>query len=119
LHRPDCPPFVSPQEAVFLGGVTVMNDQGQLLLTEELLEEAKLKPTDIVEVKVAGARGAHWLVFHNRGAYHFLGRGGFPGSGVLAQKKKTDGVRGKEQELSVARHKEKQEKEWQRMLLDY
>ncbi|MFQ5874508.1 MAG: hypothetical protein ACE5JL_12005, partial [Dehalococcoidia bacterium] len=93
----------------------------QLLLTEELLEDAKLKPTDIVEVKVAGARGAHWLVFHNRGAYRFLGRGVFPRSGVLAQKEKmkADGVRGKEQELSEARHKEKQEKGFQRIPLDY
>ena len=88
FHRPDHPPWVSLMEAVFLRGVTVMNEAGTLLLPQELLEEAKIQPVELLELKVLGPRGLHWLVAHNRGRYYFLGRGAWGKEGVLQREKR-------------------------------
>ena len=128
LHRPDCPPWVSPMEAVFLRGVTVMNDEGEVILTKEMQSWTKIKPTDILELKVAGPRGAHWLVVRNRGEYRFLGRGVFPGRGVHAQERRkkelvtsmvSDYPARREEERRKRKQKEMLEKGWHRVPLDY
>lgn len=75
LHTPEHPPIISPLEAVFLRGITLIDQEGIVLLPEALLEEANLHPDEVVELKVSGARGLHWLVAYNRGKHHFLGRG--------------------------------------------
>ena len=128
LHRPDHPPWISPMEAVFVTGTTVMNDEGQVILTKEILELLKLIPTDILEVKVAGGKGAHWLVVRNRGEYRFLGRGVFPGRGAYAEEVKkaetvksmvSDPWRRREEERRKRMLREMMEKQWQKKPLDY
>ncbi|MFQ6030417.1 MAG: hypothetical protein ACE5Q6_23325 [Dehalococcoidia bacterium] len=128
FHRPDCPPWVSPMEVVFLRGVTSMNEEGHLTLTGEMQEWTKIRPTDILEVKVAGPRGAHWLVLYNRGEYRFLGRGVFPGRGAHAQEKQKaelvkgmvgDFPSGREEERRRRKLKEMLEKEWRKVPLNF
>ena len=128
LHRPDHPPWISPMEAVFERGVTVMTDEGQLVLTKEIQDWLKVIPTEILEVKVQGGKGAHWLVIRNRGEYHFLGRGVFPGRGAYAEEAMkremvksmvSDRERRREEERRKRVLKEMMGKQWQKTPLDY
>ena len=128
FHRPDCPPWISPMEAVFLQGVTTMNEDGHVILTGELQEWTKIKPTDILEVKVSGPKGAHWLVLYNRGEYRFLGKGVFPGRGARAKEKQkaelvksmvSDFATNREEERRQRKLKEMLGKEWRKMPLNF
>ena len=128
LHRPDHPPWISPMEAVFETGVTVMDEEGRVVLTKEILDWMKVLPTDILEVKVAGGKGAHWLVIRNRGEYYFLGRGVFPGRGAYAEEVMnaelvksmvTDPERSREEERRKKMLREMRGKQWQTVPLDF
>ena len=128
LHRPDHPPWISPMEAVFETGVTVMTDEGHVILTREILDWTKIIPTDILEVKVLGGKGAHWLVLRNRGEYHFLGRGVFPGRGAYAEEvikanmvkaMVSDPERRREEERRKRMLRDMMGKQWQRKSVDY
>ena len=44
-------------------------DNPEIEITEEILEELRLKPKYIVEFKIHGARGQYWAVVHNRGPW--------------------------------------------------
>lgn len=69
LHRPDNIPYISVMEGVFLRGVSVVDEDGAIFLSDELLEEAKISPGDLIELKMHGSRGQEWVVAHNRGPH--------------------------------------------------
>ena len=50
-------------------GDTMVNEEGKIVLDETILEEARLEPGHLVELKVAGSRQDHWLTVHNRVRY--------------------------------------------------
>jgi len=62
FFRPDHAPYPLPMEVMVMEGATVMNEEGKIILDHPILEEAKLEPGHLVEMKVAGSRGVHWVV---------------------------------------------------------
>lgn len=69
FFRSDHPPYLSLMEVTMMEGTTVINEEGKLVLDDSILEEAKLELGHLVEMKVAGSRGAHWLTLYNRVRY--------------------------------------------------
>jgi len=65
-------------------GVTRVDNEGRIVLDKDVLEEAKLEPGHLVEMKVAGSRGAHWIALYNRVRY---APGYFPEGKEVAVKK--------------------------------
>lgn len=66
FSRPSCPPFLSTLEVIMMEGATSIDEEGKIALYNAILEEAKLEPGHLVEMKVLGPRGAHWIVLQNR-----------------------------------------------------
>jgi len=62
-------PFISLMEVTMMEGATVINEEGKIVLDDSILEEARLEPGHLVELKVAGSRQKHWLTIHNRVRY--------------------------------------------------
>jgi len=62
-------PFISPMEVTMMEGNTMVNEEGKIVLDEAILEEARLEPGHLVELKVAGSHQGHWLTVHNRVRY--------------------------------------------------
>lgn len=69
FFRSDHPPCLSSLEVAMMEGTTVINEEGKIVLDEAILEEARLEPGHLVELKVAGSRQDHWLTVHNRVRY--------------------------------------------------
>jgi len=69
FFRSGHPPYLSPMEVTMMEGTTVINEEGQLVLDDTILEEAKLEAGHLVEMKVMGSRGAHWVTLYNRVRY--------------------------------------------------
>jgi len=69
FFRPDHLPYISPMEVKMMEGTIVINEEGKLVLDDVILEEAKLELGHLVEMKVMGARGAHWVTLYNRVRY--------------------------------------------------
>ncbi|MFQ5826295.1 MAG: hypothetical protein ACE5IA_02965 [Dehalococcoidia bacterium] len=67
--RPGGVPFISPLEVTMMEGATVVDGEGKLVLDGTIMEEARLEPGNLIELKVAGARNGHWLTAHNRVRY--------------------------------------------------
>ena len=67
--RPGSSPFITPMEVTMMEGNTMVSDEGKLILDEAILDEARLEPGHLVELKVAGSRQNHWLTVHNRVRY--------------------------------------------------
>jgi len=62
-------PFISLMEVAMMEGNTVVNEEGKIVLDETILDEARLEPGHLIELKVAGSRQDHWLTVHNRVRY--------------------------------------------------
>ena len=62
-------PYLSPMEVAMMEGATVINEDGKIVLDETIMDEARLEPGHLVELKVAGSRQDHWLTVHNRVRY--------------------------------------------------
>ena len=58
-------PFISPMEVTMMEGNTMVDEEGKIVLDDSILEEARLEPGHLVELKVAGSRQEHWLTAHN------------------------------------------------------
>ena len=69
IYRPRNIPFISPLEVIMKEGYEQVDKQGRVVLSREILEELRLEPKYIVELKIHGARGGHWTVVHNRGPW--------------------------------------------------
>lgn len=69
VYRLPYVPFISPMEAVMLETEAKIDDQGRIVLSQAVMEELKLGPGYIVEFKIYGARGQHWVAVHNRGPW--------------------------------------------------
>ena len=69
IYRFPYVPFISPMEATMLETQAKIDAQGRIILSQELMEELKLGPGYIVEFKIHGAKGQHWVVVHNRGPW--------------------------------------------------
>ena len=63
------PPYISPTEVTMMEGTTIINKEGKIILEDSALEEAKLQLGHIVEMKLAGSPGAHWLMLYHRVRY--------------------------------------------------
>ena len=70
FFRSGHPPYFSPTEVTMVEGTTIINKLGEIVLEDSILEEAKLEPGHMVEMKVAGSQGAHWLMLYNRVHYN-------------------------------------------------
>jgi len=62
-------PFISLMEVTMMEGNTMVNEEGKIILDETILEEARLEPGHLVELKVAGSHHDYWLTVHNRVRY--------------------------------------------------
>ena len=69
FFRSGHPPLISPAEVTVVEGTTTINKEGEIILDDSTLEEAKLELGHMVEMKVAGSQGAHWLMLYNRVHY--------------------------------------------------
>ncbi len=69
FFRPKNLPFISPMGVKMMEGAIVINEEGKLVLNDIILEEAKLELGHLVEMKVMGARGFHWVTLYNRVRY--------------------------------------------------
>ncbi len=69
IYIPGNIPYISPMEVVMKETYGKVGKQGRVILSEEILEELRLKPKYIVEFKIHGARSQHWTVVHNRGPW--------------------------------------------------
>lgn len=47
----------------------MIDEEGRVVLSEEICEEAKIKPKDLLEIKIHGAKGLRWVKVHNRGTH--------------------------------------------------
>jgi len=96
FFRPDHAPYPLPMEVMVMEGATVMNEEGKIILDHPILEEAKLEPGHLVEMKVAGSRGVHWVVLYNRVRY---APGYFPEGKQVMVKKQVMPIKGAEKKL--------------------
>ena len=69
IYIPGNIPYISPMEVIMKETYGKVGKQGRVILSEEILEELRLKPKYIVEFKIHGARSQHWAVVHNRGPW--------------------------------------------------
>jgi len=69
FNRLGSSPFISPMEVTMMEGNTMVNEEGKIVLDETILDEARLEPGHLVELKVAGSRQDYWLMVHNRVRY--------------------------------------------------
>jgi len=67
LHHRGTTPFISPQEALFCRGAGEIAVDGSLTLPDGIIEEARLTPGCLLEIKIMGPSNAPWSVVHNRG----------------------------------------------------
>ena len=69
ICSPNNAPFISPQEAVFMEGISVVDRQGKIFLPEKIRKEAKFEPGYHLEVKVHGSYRSYfglWIIVHIR-----------------------------------------------------
>ncbi len=70
IHTPEQIPDIAVMlEAVMLEGAGLIDEEGRLILSQEILEEAKIKPKDLLEIKIHGSKGVRWVKVHNRGPH--------------------------------------------------
>lgn len=93
FFRPDHAPYLSPMEVAMMEGTTVIDKEGKIVLDDAILEEAKLDPSYLVKMKVAGSRGAHWIALYNRVRY---APGYFPERKQVMVKKQVTPIKGAE-----------------------
>ncbi len=67
INTPEFPPYISPLEIIMYEAERKVDDLGRITLSEEILEEMKLKADYLVEIKVLGPQDSHWTVVYNRG----------------------------------------------------
>ena len=59
IHHPLSEPFLSPLEAVMIGGSTELDQSGKIVMTPELQQVARLEPGYLVELKLHGSPGSN------------------------------------------------------------
>ena len=69
IHRPDKIPYISMLEVIMKRVGTQVDKQGGVTLSDEIMEALRLEPEYLVEFKIHGASGQHWVVVHNRGPW--------------------------------------------------
>lgn len=70
IHTPEQIPYIAVMlEAVMLEGAGLMDEGGRVVLSDEIREEAKIKPKDLLEIKIHGSKGLRWVKVHNRGPH--------------------------------------------------
>ena len=69
IHRPDNIPYISMLEVIMKRVRTEVDKQGGVALSDEIMEGLRLESGYLVEFKIHGARGQHWVVVHNRGPW--------------------------------------------------
>ena len=69
IHRPRTIPYISMLETIIKKTQTEVDENGGLTLPDEIMEELQLESGYLVEFKIHGARGQHWVVVHNRGPW--------------------------------------------------
>jgi len=67
VNIPGHAPWISPLEVIMYEAYGRVDEQGGITLSEEILEEMRLKAGYWVELKLLGPRNYHWIVVHNRG----------------------------------------------------
>lgn len=69
IHKPHNIPYISMLEVILTGCQDVVDERKRVRLPVKLLEALRLEPGFLVEFKIHGARGQHWVVVHNRGPH--------------------------------------------------
>ena len=69
IHRPRNIPYISMSEVIIKRTQTEVDEQVGLTLSDEIMQGIGVKPGYLVEFKIHGARGQHWVVVHNRGPW--------------------------------------------------
>ena len=69
IHRPGNVPYISTLEVMMKREQGEADERGRLTLPAEIMEDLRLEPGYLVEFKIHGARGQHWVVVHNRGPW--------------------------------------------------
>jgi len=69
IHTPENIPYVSMLEVIMKETKGEVDKKARLTLSDDMLKELRLEPGYLVEFKIHGARGQHWVVVHNRGPW--------------------------------------------------
>ena len=69
IHRPRTFPYISMLEVMMKKAQTEVDEQGGVTLSDGIMKELQLESGYLVEFKIHGARGQHWVVVHNRGPW--------------------------------------------------
>ena len=69
IHIPRNIPYISMLEVITKKAQAEVDEQGGLTLSDEIMEGLRLESGYLVEFKIHGARGQHWVVVHNRGPW--------------------------------------------------
>ncbi|MBU2577512.1 hypothetical protein KKA69_01630, partial [Patescibacteria group bacterium] len=67
IHNRDFAPRISQLEMIVNQSRSHIDQAGNIKLCNDILEEVKLKPGHLVEMKVYGPHNSSWLVIQNRG----------------------------------------------------
>jgi len=67
VHIPRVCPRLSMFQVVMIEEEIEIDDEANLVLTDDLLEEAKLEPNYRVEIKLYGPNQGSWMTIYNRG----------------------------------------------------
>jgi len=67
VNKPGFSPFISPLEIVMHEAERKVDERGGIILSEDILEEMRLKAGYLLEIKVLGPQDSHWTVLYNRG----------------------------------------------------
>lgn len=67
VHTSGVYPHLSMFQVVMREKKTQIDDEANLVLTDDLLEEAKLAPNYRVEIKLYGPNRGSWVTIYNRG----------------------------------------------------
>ena len=69
IHTESVAPYISMLEVIMKKAQTELDEQGGITLSDDIMQELRLGPGYLVEFKIHGARGQHWVVVHNRGPW--------------------------------------------------
>lgn len=69
IHKPRTFPYISILEVMIKRAQTIVDAERGLILSDGIMKELRLKSGYLVEFKIHGARGQHWVVVHNRGPW--------------------------------------------------
>lgn len=67
VHLQQNPPYLSSMELIMRHGNIELDGEGKIELSDDMLDNTRLKPGHLVEIKVGGTNDKPWVVMYDRG----------------------------------------------------